>query len=59
MKFSVYLVVILLTICYCTVHSVPIRHVVEKQQPVKVTRKEINPDLENNNDILQVNKFAV
>jgi len=37
------------------VHSVPIRHTVEEQQPVKMTRRVANPDSE---DILQANEFA-
>jgi len=35
---------ILLTISHFTVHSVPIRDMVEEQQPVMVTRKEDNAD---------------
>jgi len=53
-KFSVCLTVLLLTISYYTVHSVPIRHVVEEQQPVKVTRRET---LKNTDSNLQ-EKFA-
>ena len=37
---SVCLIVLLLTISHFTVHSVPIRDMVEEQQPVKVNRRE-------------------
>ncbi|XP_065915453.1 bone morphogenetic protein 4-like [Dysidea avara] len=55
MKFSVCL---LLTISHFTAHSVPIRHLVEEQQPVKVTRREANSDSENIDDNLEINEFA-
>ena len=66
MKFSVYLILLLLTLSHFTVDSVPIRHMVEEQQPVKVTRKEANnsdswsldDDSENIDDSLEMNKFA-
>ena len=55
MKFSVCL---LLTISHFTVHSVPIRHLVEEQQPVKVTRREANSDSENIDDNFKMSEFA-
>ena len=56
MKFSVCLIVLLLTISHFTVHSVPIRHV--EQQPVKVARREANSDSENVDGNLEMNEFA-
>ena len=51
MKFSVCLIVVLLIISHFTVHSVPIRDMVE-EQPVKVTKRETNSDMENlDNDL--------
>ena len=58
MTFSVCLIVLLLTISNFTVHSVPIRHMVEEQQPVQVTRREVNIDSENIADSNKENKFA-
>jgi len=55
MKFSVCLIVLLLTISHFTVHSVPIRDMVEEQQPVKVTRREANTITQ---DSLKMNDFA-
>ena len=61
MKFSVYLFVLLLTISYFTVHSVPIRYMVEEQQPVKVTKRETNLDTKKIDDsimMLKTTEFA-
>ena len=53
LKISVCLIVLLLTISHFAVHSVPIRDMVEEQQPVN---KKINADDISNNFI--VNDFA-
>ena len=58
MTFSVFPIVLLLTISHFTVHSVPIRHMVEEQQPVKVTRREANSGSENIDDNLEMNEFV-
>ena len=59
MKFSVYLFVLLLTISHFTVHSVPIRHMVEEHQSVKVIRRKTNLDTKKTDDsILKANEFA-
>ena len=59
MTFSVCLIVLLLTISHFIVHSVPIRHMVEEQQPVKVTRRELNNiDSEKIADSNNENEFA-
>jgi len=56
MKFSVCLIIVLLlTISHFTVHSVPIRDMVEEQQSVKVTRREANTITQ---DSLKMNDFA-
>jgi len=56
-KFSVCLIVLLLTINHFTVHSVPIRDMVEEQQPVKVTRKKANTYPIDIKDNLQASEF--
>ena len=58
MKFSVCLIVLLLTISHFTVHSVPIRDMVEEQQPVKVTRREASAASKPLNNNLKGNEFA-
>ena len=58
MDFSECLIVLLLTISHFTVHSVPIRDMVEEQQPVKVTKKDGKQDSEYIHDSLIESKFA-
>jgi len=57
MKFSVCLIVLLLTISHFTVHSVPIRDMVEEQQPVM---RETNTDsrIADISNSFVVNEFA-
>jgi len=58
MMFSVCLIVLLLAISHFTVHSVPIRDMVEEQQPVKVTRREDNADPMNIQENLEAREFT-
>jgi len=58
MKFSVCLIVLLLTISHFTVYSVPIRDMVEEKQPVKVNRRDEKQDSEYIHESLKESKFA-
>ena len=58
MMFSVCLIVLLLAISHFTVHSVPIRDMVEEQQLVKVTRREDNADPMNIQENLEAREFT-
>jgi len=56
-NFSVCLIVLLLTIGNFTVHSVPIRDMVEEQQLMMVTRRKANANPIDTKDNLQTSEF--
>ena len=55
MMFSVFLILLVLSISYFTV-SVLLRHMVEEQQPVKVTKRQTNSD--SADGLIKVNGFV-